>query len=202
MSLKKRKKIVIFILVFLVVFIGLYAYFSGRDRVQKERKIAEIKQYPYTLYAGATKLYKDLFNELKEVLSKDKIVKEEYASLVASLFVVDFYNLDNKITSTDIGGLEFIHSDIKENFRLKASDTIYRGIESNVYDKRKQKLPIVTKINTLTVEKINYEKEKIRDLEAYQVDITWSYKEDLSYPTKAKIILVNEAKLISIVEIR
>ena len=42
----------------------------------------------------------------------------------------DFYNLENKITKNDVGGLQFIHEDMQENFLLKAKDTMYKNIDN------------------------------------------------------------------------
>ena len=74
------------------------------------------------------------------------------------MFVTDFYTLSTKVTNQDVGGLEFIYSKNKDNFKLKASDTLYKYIESNVYGDRKQKLPEVVEFVSCTskVDGYNY----------------------------------------------
>ena len=123
------------------------------------------------------------------------------------MFVTDFYTLSTKVTNQDVGGLEFIYSKNKDNFKLKASDTLYKYIESNVYGDRKQKLPEVVEFVSCTskVDGYNYNDKdtglKIFDTKSYVVNVTWKYKEDLGYQTKATIRLVHEDIVLSIVSV-
>ena len=118
--------IVLLIVVILVIGIKIYFDFFKNDEnpVQTRENLDTLELYGYTLDDEDTELYKTYFNELKEVLNEEEIDKEEYASLLVQLFVVDVYNLDNKLTSTDIGGLEFIHTDMVENFKINLGDTM------------------------------------------------------------------------------
>ena len=116
-----------FVLFILLIVVGIKFY---KDFIKKEpEKETEVKQnldalelYGYTLDDKDTELYKDLFLELKEELNKEEIDEELYASILSKLFIVDVYTLDNKLTSTDIGGLEFIHYDMVENFKINLGD--------------------------------------------------------------------------------
>ena len=125
-KLKKGTKRIIIIFVVIIVLAGIIYYlinnFTGKEK-NTVRVIDENKEYGYVLEENETNLYKDLFKKLKKVLSKDEIDEKEYAELICKLFVSDFYNLDNKITKNDVGGTQFIHSNAKENFLLKAKDT-------------------------------------------------------------------------------
>lgn len=200
---KKNKKALI-IVGFILIIIGLaLAYkFYNKPKVQSTKKLDEISGYPYILYDNASPLYKELFKKLQKELKQEEINKEEYAKLVASLFVAEFYHLDNKITASDIGATEFVHPDIRENFALKASDSLYKGIENNIYGKRKQELPKVYKIIDTKVEQIVYEKDQLKSSEAYKVTINWEYAKDMGYPITAEIVLVNEEKLLYLVDLK
>lgn len=199
---KQKKNIIIFSIVIVLILGAFLTYKVFNSKTVKEnKKLDDITDYPYSSYSNSTKLYRELFDELKKVLAKEEIDEEKYAELVAKMFVADFYDLDSKATGGDVGGLEFIHSSILENFKVKALDTIYNGIESNVYGDRKQALPSLLKFENSEVKQINYDKNNIKDFEAYQVDLSWTYKKDLGYQTNIKIILVHEEKLLSIVDI-
>ena len=49
-----------------------------------------------------TDYYKDLFKELKDLLSKEDYSDSKYAELVSKLFVADFYDLNSKLNKNDI----------------------------------------------------------------------------------------------------
>lgn len=213
-----KKALIVILMVLTVAGVGfgcfyLYKTFIVKDNykpgqpVPSASKVDSIKGYNYTLYDDSTKLYKDLYYELKEVLEKDVIDEAKYAEIVSKMFVADFYTLSTKVTNQDVGGLEFIYSKNKDNFKLKASDTLYKYIESNVYGDRKQKLPEVVEFVSCTskVDGYNYNDKdtglKIFDTKSYVVNLTWKYKEDLGYQTKAMIRLVHEDNVLSIVSV-
>lgn len=175
--------------------------------VASANKVDSIKGYDYVLYDDSTELYKNLYYELKEILEAEVIDEAKYAEVISKMFVVDFYTLSTKVTNQDVGGIEFIYSNNKDNFKLKASDTLYKYIESNVYGDRKQKLPEVSEFVTCVskVDGYNYNDKdsglKIFDTKSYLVTVTWKYKEDLGYQTKATIRLVHENNVLSIVSV-
>ena len=187
-------------------FINVDNYKKGKP-VEVAAKIDSIKGYNYVLYEDSTELYKNLYYELKEVLEADTIDEAKYAEVVSKMFVADFYTLNTKVTNQDVGGLEFIYSDNKENFKLKASDTLYKYIESNVYCDRTQKLPEVSEFVSCVskVDGYNFNDKdtglKIFDTKSYVVNLTWTYKENLGYQTKATIRLVHEDNVLSIVSV-
>ena len=218
-SNKKKSKVIPTILVFIFIFafIGLGLFLSkkiipkdNKKTENKVEKIDKIENYNYNLYKNSSKLYQKYYEELKKVLSEKEIDEEKYAKLIAELFIIDFYSLDTHITNQDVGGLDFIYSSIKENFSLKATDTIYKFVESNVYGDRKQKLPMVKEITKVDILSKNYsytsndKKTIINDNKAYYVDINWTYEDNSSkYQTKATITIVHEKdNLLSIVSVK
>ena len=218
-SNKKKSKVIPTILVFIFIFafIGLGLFLSkkiipkdNKKTENKVEKIDKIENYNYNLYKNSSKLYQKYYEELKKVLSEKEIDEEKYAKLIAELFIIDFYSLDTHITNQDVGGLDFIYSSIKENFSLKATDTIYKFVESNVYGDRKQKLPMVKEMTKVDILSKNYsytsndKKTIINDNKAYYVDINWTYEDNSSkYQTKATITIVHEKdNLLSIVSVK
>ena len=124
-----------------------------------------------------------------------------FVFIISKLFILDFYTLADKITKNDIGGTMFVHTTCKDNFILKAKDTIYKYIENNIYGDRTQKLPTVMTLEVTNVisKPFTYLTNK-KDNNAYEVTLVWTYDEDMGYQTETKIILVHEGKKLSIVQ--
>ncbi len=79
---------------------GYFVYQQLNDNKKpKEREIVqEIKEYNYYLEDNSSKIYKNLFSDLVNILDKEEINYEDYAKTIAQMLVIDFYNLDNKIS--------------------------------------------------------------------------------------------------------
>lgn len=200
-----KKKIFIGLMFLLALFL-LILFFVGlikmKPFIKKDDQgiIKEIPLYGYVLEDTKSKLFADTFDELYKVLTKDKINNPLYVELVSKLFVIDFYDLDNKLSRNDIGGIQFIHDDIKSNFTMKAKDTLYKYIENNLYNDRKQLLPKVKQVTVLSVAEDIYQYNG--DNEAYKVILTWDYEKDLDYQSAATIYLIKEDIKFSIVELK
>lgn len=193
--------IIFTIILILIVIAGIKLrkdFFSEKEEtVQKE--IDSLELYGYTLNESDNEIYKTYFDQLKLILNEEEVNYEEYASLVVKLFVVDFYTLENKIASTDIGGLEFIHIDLIENFKVNAGDTMYNTIESNVDGTREQEIPEVSEVSIENIEKITYE-YKQNSYEGYKVSANWNYVKDLGYDKNGTYILILDNNKLNIVE--
>ena len=202
--MKKIFKVLLILVILIIIGIGAYYFLNkGTKKKATEVKVVDkIDGYNYTLSDNATNLYKTNFKELKKVLESKNVDEEKYANLVAKLFVIDFFTLDNKLTNDNIGGAEFIHKQALENFKVKAKDTIYKYLESNIYGDRKQKLPEVSKIEDIKVTNTEVSYKDIKDSKAYKIEISFDYKKDLGYPKKKSLILVHEDKLLSIIEMK
>ena len=207
--MKKIKKYLIIVLVVLGVALlafGAYKYLNrGKkpvvDEVKEEDKI-DTKEFDYVLYDNKSDLYKEYFSKLKEELLKDEVNEEEYAKIVSELFVIDFYSLQDKRTSTDVGGLDFIYEEMKENFILKATDTIYKYVESNVYGDRKQELPKVTAVEIKEATKTPVKFAKAQDEFGYKVVVTITYEKDLGFPKEVTLSLIHKESKLYIVEVK
>lgn len=197
----KKRILLIIILILIVVLITVIILWPKTNKPQEVKVIDKIEGYGYVLEDDETRLYKDYFKALIDTLKSEEVDEEEYAKLVVKLFISDFYNLDNKPTKNDIGGLQYIHTEAKDNMALKAKDTIYKYIESNIGNTRKQKLPIVSDIKIEDISKMDFSYGKEKDKEAYEVKVNWTYKDDLGYQDEAIFRLMHEDKNLSIVEI-
>lgn len=160
-----------------------------------------IEKYEYKLDENDSVYFQELFKELKKVLSKEQVDKEEYAKLICKLFITDFYSLEYAINKNDVGGVQFIYTSYQDSFRKKAKETIYATVESNIYGKRNQKLPVVTKVEVADINLTKFESTKEFDL-AYEIDLKISYEKDLEYPTMVKLIIVEEDNKLQIAEMK
>ncbi|MEG0995009.1 MAG: hypothetical protein RSE91_03480 [Bacilli bacterium] len=195
MKIKKSAKIIFSIITIILIIVIAFLIIGNKKKSTQEIKVInEIKEYGYTLKDNQSDKYKELFKELEKTLKINPIDEENYAKLVSQMFVIDFYTLTNKIAKTDVGGTEFIYNLKKEDFIEKAMDTIYKYLESNIYDDRKQELPkvIETSVENIKTETFKYGKEI--DNKAYVVSVNIKYEKNLGYDTKGKVTLIHQDK--------
>ena len=178
--------------------------FKTKGTVKDTKVIDEIKDYGYYLTDNNTEYFKSLYEELEKVLNSDELNDEKYAECVAKLFVADFYDLDSKLSKSDVGGTQFIASKYVDTFVKSASSYggIYYYIESDLYNERKQELPIVKNVDVVSTKVISYNYDKINDSNAYVVTLNINYKKDLGYPETVTVTLVHNKKRLEIVEIK
>lgn len=207
MKMKKRvKKILIAILLITVVVLGYLSYkqFFGEKEVKEVKVVNEIKKYGYKLKDNKPAAYKKMFGELKEILEADKVDEEAYAKKISEMFVYDFYSLKDKVSKTDIGGVDFVHPDALANFLTNAQDTYYKYVENNIYGNRKQSLPVVTNISIDNVKQEAFEYGDKSDDKAYFVDVSWSYSDSQfsDNQNKATLIFVHDDIKLYLVELQ
>lgn len=200
----KNRKIKIGIIVFVVIVLILgYYLLKPKDskKVQNVIKIEEkIEDYGYELAENETDYYKGLFKNLKAVLNEKPLEEEKYASLVGQLFLADFFNLNNKLSKNDVGGLQFVYSDFRDDVENFAKEGIYHYVENNMYGDRKQALPVVAEVSILKIEQVEISYLDTSDKEAYQIDFKIAYEEDMGYQTSATLYIVHHDDRLEIVK--
>ncbi len=207
MKLKKsvKRKIIIFFIIVLAI-VGIYVYLNCFDKKKatKAKITNEIKEYGYVVKDTQNDRYKEEFKNLEKVLSAKNKNEEEYVKSISKLFIIDFYSLEDKLAKTDIGGKEFVHEAELEDFLEKAQDTMYKYVENNLYGERKQVLPSVDKVQVEKVGKVAYTYKDKKDENAYEVNVTWTYKNKTGegYQTKATMYFVHEDKKLYLVELK
>ena len=184
MSKRKNKSDTLIIIVFVMIgvllfgFLGYRVYNDFFNKPDAKKEIESIGLYGYSLHDRDSSAYKDTFKELNKALSTNNIDYKNYATLASKLFIMDLFTLDNKLGSTDIGGLQFIHKDLKENFKENMGDTIYKYVEINIDGKRTQELPVVKEVTVSDVLETKYTYNN-KDYPAYVVTANWEYEKDL-----------------------
>ena len=208
MKLKKKVKriLIAIVVVAIIALAGLYLYKSQQKKapVKEIKVINQIEKYGYALKENKPSTYKSLFTDLEKILNEDPVDEEKYASKSAEMFVYDFYSLADKDAKTDIGGVEFVYPSILDNFLQNAQNTYYKYIESNIYNERKQSLPVVSNIEVTGIEKAPFAYGDKTDENAYKVAVTWSYTDDQfsSYQKAATLIFIHENEKLYLVELQ
>ncbi len=195
----KQRKILMILgtLIILSIILGTSYVFIKKpwipesEPINKIIELDSIDEYGYVLEDRDTEIYKSTFKELQETLTKNEVDYKKYAELIAKLYIIDLYTIENKINKYDVGSLDFVYPDFKDNFSLKAQNTLYKYVEDNSYDKRSQDLPNVSQIQLSNIEDIKIKINK-ESFDGYKVTLTWEYENDLGYDNKATLELVQK----------
>ena len=187
-----KRWIAIIIVGILLIGCGTLVYFklfntTTNTKIKAEKPLETIKGFDYKLQKRDKSLYKNEFLNLKKILESKEIDYEKYAESISKLFIIDLYTIDNKVNKYDVGGTEFVYPDVLDNYKL------------NVNDDRTQNLPIVKSINVTNFKNTTY-KLNNEEIDAYEISLKWTYKEDLKYDNKGTLILVKKDKYLYIVE--
>lgn len=207
MKLKKKvKRFLIILLIVIVATVGGFVFYemtnTSKVTIKKATVLNEIKEYGYTLKSNKSKAYKKEFANLATILNSDSVDEEAYLKSITKLFILDFYTLSDKVANTDVGGVDFIHTDAKTNFLEKAEDTIYKYVENNMYGGRRQSLPTVQDVTIEDIQNVSFTLNKETDTNAYQVTVSWTYTEENDYQNKATLTFAHEGKKLSLVEMK
>lgn len=207
MKLKKKvKRFLIIFLIIIVAAVGGFVFYemtnTSKVTIKKATVLNEIKEYGYTLKSNKSKAYKKEFANLATILNSDTVDEEAYLKSITKLFILDFYTLSDKVANTDVGGVDFIHTDAKTNFLEKAEDTIYKYVENNMYGGRRQDLPTVQDVTIEDIQNVSFTLNKETDTNAYQVTVSWTYTEENDYQNKASLTFAHEGKKLSLVEMK
>lgn len=193
--------IILLIIALLIVGYLIFNFVIKKSDTKYETELeSEIKEYEYTSDTNSTDLYKDTFKELSDVLKEKTVDYDLYAQLISKLFIIDFYTLSNKPTKNDVGGTQFVHKDEVDNFILKATNTVYKYVESDLNGARKQILPTVKSIEIKDIKTVSYDYQDTTDDKSYSIELEWTYDEELGYDKVGTLILIRKDKKLYIVE--
>lgn len=193
--------VIILIIIVFIFLLGLYVKDTLKVKKQNTNEVVEkIESYNYTLKSNSSSYYKEKFLELKDILENNKS-EEEYAKVLAQLFIIDFYTLDGKISNTDIGGIDFVLPSIKDNFSLKANETIYKYIENTTYGKNTE-LPIVSEVQISNIKNVTYTYNNEVDKSSYEIKVKINYQKDLGYEKEKTLYFVHSDNKLFLVEMK
>lgn len=202
--MKKGYRTGILIIIFLLLAIG-GAYLSSKYLFNNFKKkkftvvVDNIKNYGYTLDKRDTKLMEDKFDDLKKVLKSKELDYQKYSELIAQLYIIDLYTIDNKVNKYDVPCLEYIYPDQVDKFKSMIKWEFYSKIEDNSDKKRDQKLPIVKSISVISSDESSYDING-EEKKGYNVVLEWSYDEELGYDKKASVTTVIDGNKVYVVK--
>lgn len=199
---KVKQKPIILSIIILVLIVVVVWYFFFREKKIVVTVVSSIDEYNYYLDSNETRVYKKYYKELEKELEDKKIDEKNYAEIISKLFVIDFYTLTNKLTNQDIGGIQFVHTNLQERFKTEASSTVYKYLKNNLTGNRRQKLPEVKSVEVVENEMISYDENNYQDESAYQVKLNINYVKDLDYSEEVILTFIHEDNKLSLVEVK
>ncbi|NMA50829.1 MAG: hypothetical protein GX951_03155 [Mollicutes bacterium] len=188
---RKRKNGRILLITIIIIFIGCFWLLNNKTLIKKDSK------KDYTIESRDSELMKKEFNILKENYYSDNIDYEKYAKSIGKLFIIDLYTIKNKNNKYDVGSVEYVHPDIRSNFKLSVGDTLYKYLEEKNY--RKTKYPEVKSIEITNFSEDTFMYNNI-EYNAYVVSLKWDYVKDLGYDKKGIISIIKEDKKLYVVK--
>ena len=183
----------IIILVLLLAILSTYIY--SRFHVKKSKTegfsvvVDKISKYDYTLDERDSKLMRSKFKELKKVLKSKDVDYEKYAGLLSQMYILDLYDINNKVNKYDVPCLEYIFEDEHDKFKKMIKNEFYSKLIDNSNNDRKQELPTITKISLDSIKETKFTINEI-DYDGYQATLSWDYDKDLGFDKKAEVIVV------------
>lgn len=182
-----------------IVYINLDRNSSSVKNNKNVDKGISIKGFDYILYEDDIDIYKDEFKKLKKNLESSNINYTEYAESISKMFVMDLYSLEAKKNMYDVGGVQFVYPDIRDNYKLNVTNTLYKYMKDNSDGKREQDLPMVKSVSIKNEDETKY-KIGEEEFDGYKINLDIEYVKDLEYDKSAEIILVKKDKYLYIVE--
>ena len=208
-----RKQKILFIIICIILMTEV-AFITYRVLLKKhsgnviEEEVYEVREeamrsdlYNYKITNRATEYEKELFKGLVDVLEEDVISYEDYATYLTKIFVADLFTLKNKRSSSDIRCSQYVYDEYQSTFELMVKESIYSNIELDFDGTREQKLPVVKNIEINSIDREVFTlNDEIIDNEAFKINVSIEYEEDLGYPVSYNVILVNKDKKLQVVK--
>ena len=202
--MKKGYRTGVLVLIFLILAIGA-TYVCSKFMFNNFKKkkftvvVDNIKNYGYTLDKRDTKLMESKFDDLKKLLKGKDVDFKKYSELIAQLYVLDLYNIENKVNKYDVPCLEYIYPKEVDKFKSMIKGEFYSKIEDNYKKDRKQELPIVKSIKIISTEESTFKVDE-DEKKSYVITLEWDYEKDLGYDKKAVITTVIDNNKVYVVK--
>lgn len=181
--------ILVLILAILAAYICSHFVFKPTKKDGFSKVVDKISKYGYTLDERDSKLMREKFKDLKKVLKEDEVDYNDYAKLLAQMYIIDLYDIDKKVNKYDVPCLEYIFPSEHDKFKKMIKNEFYSQLIDNSDNDRKQELPSITSISVISSEQAKIEANK-KDYDGYIVTLSWEYKKDLGYDKKTEVKLV------------
>jgi len=172
----------------------------------------------YYLRSNATQYQTELFQVLLNAQRRYDIEQSsenllDYATAVAKNFIADFFTFSNKDSRSDVGGLQFVAEDVRENFQTYAVDNFYLYLNHYIEMFGSEVLPEIVDI---AVDNVGFEMRYVdaeggeyldEPVQTIIVDVTWNFAQTTleeidEFQTRARIILIemDEGPRVQVIE--
>lgn len=203
---KKKKFAALFslLIAFAIISFGGYQISKANSNQKQVGTVgSESNNNSFSIRNNATDYQNEIYESLNQAI-KDKN-DEKITALIAQNFVADFFTWTNKVRLNDVGGLQFIHEDAVNSVSHAAQDGIYNDMHTYLFEgKGDQTLEVDSSTAVAKKAEFKYNDEIV---DAYSVDVTWTYKESTAlntalYQNEATVVLIQDSDgLYSIVEV-
>ncbi len=223
--MKQKKGFILYASILSIIvslFGGFYIYKTMVGSQDVDKSTLKKDDY-YSIRNNATQLQKTLYKDLIKSLNEKPRNEKEIYELLAKNYVADFYTWTNKYRRNDVGGVQFVHEDIRANVFHQAQFKTYNDLYYYLENGGLAETLEVSDIRTLTSKSIEYfihdkdgedvfyEDEYSEPIhgtyvDAYEVKVTWNY-EDTQFNTKnyendaTIIMMLNDDNIPMIVEV-
>ena len=165
---------------------------NKQEVVEKEDIVKLIENDKYISPLKPTKAQIEAYNQLSEAIEKEDSKKE--AEYVAISFIYDFFTLKNKKDRDDVGGLQFIPSDMIGSFYQFAQSYYYGNYPVIVNTYGKDSLPEVVSVEVTSMEEVELE-YNYSYCSGYELNVNVTYE-------KSKVDSLKTTMKIQIMKIR
>lgn len=183
--------IIVLVLILAILAAYIFSHFTFKNKKKEGFSVVvdKISKYGYTLDERDSDLMREKFKELKKVLKDDDVDYNEYAKLIAQMYIIDLYDIDKKVNKYDVPCLEYIYESEHDKFKKMIKEQFYSQIVDNSDEDRKQELPSIESIEVLSSDNTKIEINK-KEYDGYVVTLSWTYKKDLGYDKKSEVKMV------------
>ena len=191
--------ILVLILSILATYIFSHFVFNIKKNTSFSKVVDKISKYDYTLDERDSKLMREKFKELKKVLKSEDVNYDEYAKLLAQMYIIDLYDINNKVNKYDVPCLEYIYKSEQDKFKKLIKTQFYSQLVDNSDGNRKQELPTVKSIEVLSQEASKVEASG-KEYDGYIITLSWEYDKDLGFDKKSEVRLVKDNNKLYVVK--
>lgn len=191
--------ILVLILSILATYIFSHFVFKYKKTTSFSKVVDKISKYDYTLDERDSKLMRKKFKELKKVLKADDVNYDEYAKLLSQMYIIDLYDINNKVNKYDVPCLEYIYKTEQDKFKKLIKTQFYSQLVDNSDNNRKQELPSVKFIEVASLDTSKIEVNG-KEYDGYVITLSWEYDKDLGFDKKSEVRLVKDDNKLYVVK--
>lgn len=172
------KSLIVFTLVLSLMSIGSIGYILAKSYFQKDNSAQVIQGTTsnsfYSLRSNATAYQKEVYGTLSDELNKEIGDDKLIAELVASGFIIDYYTWSNKLTASDVGGLQYIDSSIRSLVYYQSMNEFYANMQTYLNDKTIKDTLAVDSVSATSEEADITVNDEVRS--GFIVTVSWTYQ--------------------------